>query len=56
MPSNPKTEALWQRLDTLVKDADAAEAKVVVARRRVQAARLLLEEEQVAVAETSRGR
>jgi hypothetical protein len=53
MPSDPETEALRQLLDALVKDADA---KAAVARRCVQAARLLLEEEQVAVAETSRGR
>jgi hypothetical protein len=37
MPSDSKTEALRQRLDTLVKDANDAEAKAVVARHRVQA-------------------
>jgi hypothetical protein len=48
MPSDPETEALRQRLDALVKDADTAEAKATAAHRRVQAARLLLEEEQAA--------
>jgi hypothetical protein len=42
MPSDPETETLGQRLDALVKDA---EAKVAGAHRRVQAARLLLEDE-----------
>jgi hypothetical protein len=50
MPLDPETEALWQQLDALAKDFDAAEAKVAAARCRVQAARLLLEEEQVAAA------
>jgi hypothetical protein len=27
MPSDPKTEALWQRIDALVKDADATESQ-----------------------------
>jgi hypothetical protein len=45
MPSDPDTEALRQRLDALVKDIDAAEAKAIVPHRRVQATRLLLEEE-----------
>jgi hypothetical protein len=45
MPSDPETETLGQRLDALVKDANAAEAKVAGAHRRVQAARLLLEGE-----------
>jgi hypothetical protein len=35
MPSVPETKALQQRLDALVKDADAAEAKAVAAHRRV---------------------
>jgi hypothetical protein len=46
IPSNPETEVLQQRLDALVKDANAAEAKVATAHHRVQAARLVLEEEQ----------
>jgi hypothetical protein len=50
MPSDPETEALQQRLDTLVKDTDAIETKAAAARRRVQAARLLLEEEQATAA------
>jgi hypothetical protein len=54
MPSDPETEALRQRLDTLVKDADAAEAKAATARHRVQAARLLLEEEQTASVDPER--
>jgi hypothetical protein len=32
MPSDPETEALRQRLDALVKDADAAEAKAATTR------------------------
>jgi hypothetical protein len=35
MPSDPETEALRQRLDALVKDADTAEAKVAAAHHRV---------------------
>jgi hypothetical protein len=35
MPLDPETEALQQRLDTLVKDADAAEAKAAAARHHV---------------------
>jgi hypothetical protein len=54
MPSDPETEALRQRLDTLVKDTDAAEAKAATARHRVQAARLLLEEEQTASVDPER--
>jgi hypothetical protein len=46
MPSDPETEALRQRFDALVKDADAAEAKAAAACRCVQTARLLLYEEQ----------
>jgi hypothetical protein len=45
MHSDPETEALRQWFDALVKDIDAAEAKAAAARRRVQAACLLLEEE-----------
>jgi hypothetical protein len=45
MPSDPETETLGQRLDALVKDVDAAEAKVAGAHRRVQAVHLLLEGE-----------
>jgi hypothetical protein len=50
MPSDLETEALRQRLDALVKDVDAAEAKAAAARCHVQVACLLLEEEQAAVA------
>jgi hypothetical protein len=35
MASDPDTEVLRQWLDTLVKDADGAETKVVMQRRRV---------------------
>jgi hypothetical protein len=54
MPSDLKTEALWQRLDALVKDADVAEAKAIAARRHVQVARRLLEEEQATAADLER--
>jgi hypothetical protein len=54
MPSDSETEALRQRLDALVKDADVAEAKAAATRRRVQAARLLLEEEQATAADLER--
>jgi hypothetical protein len=45
MPSDPEIEALRQCIDALIKDADAAEAKAVIACRRAHASRLLLEEE-----------
>jgi hypothetical protein len=48
MASDPDVEVLRQRLDALVKDADATEAKAAATQRRVQAALLLLEEEQAA--------
>jgi hypothetical protein len=54
MPSDPETKALRQWLNTLIKDAGAAEAKAATARRRVQAVRLLLEEEQAAAADLER--
>jgi hypothetical protein len=54
MPLDPETETLRQWLGALVKDADAAEAKVATARRHVQAARLLLEEEQTTAANLER--
>jgi hypothetical protein len=54
MPSDSEIVALRQRLDALVKDANAAEAKAAAARRRVQATRLLLEEEQAAIADLKR--
>jgi hypothetical protein len=54
MPSDLKIEALRQRLDALVKDADAAEAKAATACHRVQAACLLLEEERAATADLER--
>jgi hypothetical protein len=48
MPLDPETEALRQRSNALVKDADATEAKAAAARHHVQAVRLLLEEEHAA--------
>jgi hypothetical protein len=54
MPSDPETEALRQRLDALVKDADAPKAKAAAARRRVQATCQLLEEEHVTAADLER--
>jgi hypothetical protein len=45
MPSDPETEALRQRLDAVVKDANTTEAKVATTYRCVQVAHLLLEEE-----------
>ena len=42
---------LRARLEDLVKEADAADAKVAAARRRMQAAQKLLEEEQIRVAD-----
>jgi hypothetical protein len=49
-----ETEALRQRFDALVKDVDVAEVKAATARRRVQAARLLLEEEHAVAADLER--
>jgi hypothetical protein len=54
MASDLDTEVLWQRLDALAKDIDVAEAKAAAARRHVQAAQLLLEEEQAATADLER--
>jgi hypothetical protein len=54
MASDPDTEVLWQWLNALIKDVDAAEAKAVAARRRVQAARLLLMEEQAGATDLER--
>jgi hypothetical protein len=54
MPLEPETDALRQRLDALIKDADIVESKAVAARHRVQAARLLLEEEHVVIADLER--
>jgi hypothetical protein len=45
MSSDQETEALRQRLEALVKDADTTEAKAATTRHRVKAARQLLEEE-----------
>jgi hypothetical protein len=44
MPDDPETAALRARLETIIKEAEDAQA--ATAHRRVQAARLLLEEEE----------
>jgi hypothetical protein len=44
MPDDTEVVALRARLETIVKEAEDAEAQAAAARRRVQAARLLLEE------------
>jgi hypothetical protein len=44
MPDDTEAAALRARLDAIVKEAKDAEAQAAAARRRVQAARLLLEE------------
>jgi hypothetical protein len=54
MVPDPDIEALRQRLDALVKDADTAEAKDAAAQCRVQAAHLLLEEEHATTADFER--
>jgi hypothetical protein len=43
MPDDPETAALRARLETIIKEAEDAEAQAAIAHRRVQAARLLLE-------------
>jgi hypothetical protein len=45
MPDDTDAAALRARLETIVKEAEDAKAQAVAARRHVQAARLLLEEE-----------
>jgi negative regulator of replication initiation len=50
MPDDTKAAALCARLETIVKEAEDAEVQATAARRRVQAARLLLEEESKATA------
>jgi hypothetical protein len=50
MPNNTEVAALHARLEAIVKEAEDAEAQDAVARRRIQAARLLLEEESTAIA------
>jgi hypothetical protein len=50
MPNNTEVAALRARLEAIVKEAEDAKAQAVIARHRVQAARLLLEEESKAIA------
>jgi hypothetical protein len=50
MPDDIEAAALRARLEAIVKEAEDAEAQAAVARRRVQAAHLLLEEESKAAA------
>jgi hypothetical protein len=51
MPDDIEAAALRAQLEAIVKDAEDAEAQPAVARRRVQAARLLLEESKAAALE-----
>jgi hypothetical protein len=46
MPDDTKVVALRARLEAIIKEAEDAEAQAADARRRIQAARLLLEEEE----------
>jgi hypothetical protein len=46
MPDDTEAAALRAQLETIVKEAEDAKAQATAARRRVQAARLLLEEEE----------
>jgi hypothetical protein len=50
MPYDTKAAALRARLEAIIKKAEDAEAQAVIARRRIQAASLLLEEESKAAA------
>jgi hypothetical protein len=50
MPDDIEAAALRARLEAIVKEAEDAEAQAAAARRRVQATRLLLEEESKAAA------
>jgi hypothetical protein len=50
MPDDTEATALRARLNAIVKQAEDTEAQATAARHRVQAARLLLEEESKAVA------
>jgi hypothetical protein len=50
MPDDIEAAALRARLESIVKEAEDAEAQAVATRRCVQAARLLLEEESNATA------
>jgi hypothetical protein len=50
MPDDTEAAALRALLETIVKEAEDVEAQDAAARRRVQAARLLLEEEPKATA------
>jgi hypothetical protein len=45
MPDDTEAAALRARLETIIKEVEDAEAQATAARRRVQAARLLLAEE-----------
>jgi hypothetical protein len=46
MPDDTETTALCAQLETIIKEAEDAEAQAAAARHRVQAARLLLTEEE----------
>jgi hypothetical protein len=47
MPDDTEAADFRARLEAIIKEAEDAEAQVAAARHRVQAARLLLEEESV---------
>jgi hypothetical protein len=46
MPDDTEATALRARLETIIKEVEDAEAQATAARRHVQAARLLLAEEE----------
>ncbi len=50
MPDDTEATTLRARLEAIIKKAEDAEAQAAAARRHVQAARLLLEEESKATA------
>jgi hypothetical protein len=50
MPDDTEATALYARLETIIKESEDAEAQATVARRRIQVARLVLEEESKATA------
>jgi hypothetical protein len=50
MPDDTKAAALYDRLEAIIMEAEDAEAQAAAARRRIQAACLLQEEESKAFA------
>jgi hypothetical protein len=51
MPDDTEAAALRARLEAIIKEVEDAEAQAAAARRRAQAARLLLKESKVTVLE-----